>query len=304
VSRDRRRLQLALRVAGLVFVVAWLFSWRLQRLVPFWVPFAVLLAAEAEFLLRGVRERRVEQPPAAPEAMAERRAPGADDADLGWGDLVEDEDGLRYVPPPLRAPRRRSRRLLAVAAIGLGIALFVAAVRVDRSRSWQALAPETQARVEARLTREASAIAGKPVTVRCDDGYSYTGIGSDALGVAFIDRGLAFLQPSVCRTLHDLVEGDRREREATGEAILVLAHEAVHLAGERDEGVTECKGLQLGVPLGERLGLPRDRAETLMASLRQRSLAERSITRTAYRLPPECRDEGALDLRPQDSTFP
>lgn len=304
MGQDRRRIQIALRVAALGFVVVWLFSAELQLRVPFWVPFVALLAAEVEFLVRGWREGREARTPPA-EAVAERRAPGADDADLGWGELVEDEVGVRYIPPPPRPARPRSRRVVAVAVIALTVVLFAAAVRVERARTWQALSDEAQGRVEARLSREASAIAAKPVVVRCDDGYTYTGIGSDALGVAFIDRGLAYLHPSACRTLHDLVvEGDRRPRDATGEAVLVLAHEAVHLAGERNEGVTECRGMQLGVALGERLGLTRDDARRLMKDRYGRNLAERSITRSEYRLPAECRDGGALDLRPDDGSFP
>lgn len=300
---DRSRVQNVLRVAALAFVLAWLFSRRLQGLVPYWVPFALLVSAELEFLVRGWQARRVEPAPA-PEPASERRAPGPDDADLGWGEVVEDEQGLRYVPPPPRPPRSRWRRLLALVAVAAGVVLFVAAVRVERARTWQALSEQTQARVEARLSREASAISDRSVRVRCDDGYTYTGIGSDALGVAFIERGLAFLQPSACRALHDLLEGDRRERDATGEAVLVLAHEAVHLAGERNEGVTECRALQEGVALGERLGLSRDTAARLMADRYRRNLAERSITRTEYRLPPACRNGGELDLRPADATFP
>jgi hypothetical protein len=302
VSLGRRRLQQGLRAAALVFVVAWLFSQQLQLRVPFWVPFALLLAAETEFLFRGLREGRARHP-IVPTEAAERRAPGAEDADLGWGEIVEDEDGFHYVPPPPRAPRP-SRRLLTAAAIGLGVALFLAAVRVDRGRTWQGLSAETRAGVEARLSQEASRIAGKPVTVRCDDGYSYTGLGSDALGVAFIDRGLAYLLPAECRTLHDLLAGDRRERDATGEAVLVLAHEAVHLGGERNEAVTECKALQVGVGLGQRLGLSRDRAHRLMADRYDRNLADRSIARTSYRLPGGCREGGALDLHPADGSFP
>ena len=129
--------------------------------------------------------------------------------------MEDDEGGVYYVPPPARTPRPRYRPLLTIAGVAHRGVLFVIAWRMERDRTWQALTPETQAGVERRLSVEASAIAGRPVTVRCDDGYSYTGIGSDALGVAFITRGLAFLQPSVCRALHDLVDGDRRVREVT-----------------------------------------------------------------------------------------
>lgn len=300
---DRRRLQTAVRIAVLGFVLAWLFSQRLQGLVPAWVPFAFLLAAEAEFLARAWREQRTGYAPA-PASTAERRLPGKDDADLGWGEVVEDERGVRYIPPPPRPPRPRYRRAFTAAGAVLAVVLFVLALRAERAGTWDALSTETRAGVERRISREASVIAGRPVTVRCDEAYAFTGIGTDALGVAFVQRGLAFLHPDVCRTLHDLLEGDRRARDETGQAVLVLAHEAVHLAGERNEGLTECRGLQEGVALGERLGLPGDRAQELMADRYRRNLADRSITRLEYRLPAGCEDGGAYDLRPDDPRFP
>jgi hypothetical protein len=302
VRPDRRRLQLLVRVVVLGFVVVWLFSSDLQLLVPAWVPLVFLLAAEAEFVLRGWRERRNPAPPA---NAAERRAPGVEDADLGWGEVIEDDEGgVQYVPPPPRPARPRFRRLVTAVVAVAAVALFVLAFRIERESTWHALSAETRADVTRRLSREASRIAGKPVTMQCDEDYRFTGVGSDALGVAFIDRGLAYLEPGVCRTLYNLLQGDRREREPTGEAVLVLAHEAVHLAGERREGVTECRGLQEGVELGERLGLPADRSERLMSDRYDRNLSERSIARLAYRLPAGCRNGGDLDLRPTDDRFP
>jgi hypothetical protein len=297
--------QIALRVGALGLVVAWLLSRRLQELVPYQLPFAVLLATEAEFLARAWRERRA-APAATPTAEpGDRRLPDSTDADLGWGEIVEGEDGLVYVPPPPRPERRRSAGLLAVAGVFVAAVLFVLAARVDRSATWDAVPTKTKAAAEARFTREAARIAGRPVSVRCDDGYAYTGVGSDALGVAFPRRALAFLEPDVCKTLTAVVfDGDRRERAGTAEAVLVLAHEAVHLGGERDEGVTECRALQEGVTLGARLGLPEDRARRMMASLYARNLAERAITRLTYRLPEGCHDGGQLDLRPADDRFP
>ena len=84
--------------------------------------------------------------------------------------------------------------------------------------------------------------------------------------------------------------------ERTAEALVVLAHEAIHLAGERREGVTECLALQAAVPLAARLGIDDESARRIAAraSYDQR-LAERSVIRAAYALPRECRDGGALD---------
>jgi hypothetical protein len=294
---DRETLQAAVRAAALVFVVAWLFVDDLRAWIPFWLPLAVLLAAELEFLLRGRRE---------PLRRARGRVPpGPEDADLGFGELVEDEEGLRFVPPPTRPSRPRSRRLGWLVGAVAAVALVALAARSDRAATWSALSAEERSRTEARITSEASIIAGEPVSVRCDESYSFTGAGSDTLGVAFPRARLAYLDQGVCRALYDLtLGGDRRGSERTAEALVVLAHEAVHLSGERREGVTECLALQEAGPLAVRMGLAEERARALLRAELDRRLAERSAIRAAYALPSSCRDGGELDRRPNDPRFP
>ena len=292
---DRDAVQAAARAAALVVVVAWLFVADLRAWIPIWLPLVLLLAAEVEFVIRGRREQ--------PGRRATGGRPGPEDADLGFGELVEDGDGFRYVPPPPRASRRRRRRLSwAVGALAATVVVLLAA-RSDRGATWQGLSDETRSRSELRFEAEAERIARKSVRLQCDEGYAFTGAGSDTLGVAFPRRGLAFLDPSVCRALHDLAFGDERGERGV-EAVVVLAHEAVHLAGERREGVTECLALQAAVPLAMRLGLTADRARTLVRSAYERRLAERNAIRAAYALPTSCRDGGALDRSPGESRFP
>ena len=85
---------------------------------------------------------------------------------------------------------------------------------------------------------------------------------------------------------------------------MVLAHEAVHLGGERREGVTECLALQAAVPLGVRFGLSESKARSLIHAQYEDRLAERTVIRAAYALPLSCRDGGALDRSPGDGQFP
>lgn len=296
----RRRTQLAIRGGLLFFVVAWLFSDTLRAWIPYWLPFAILLLTEAEFLLRGVREQRRPGPAATPDEALERRSPGADDADLGWLDV---ELGI---PAPARPRERRRGRRVAYAAGALAaIALFVVALRSEERARWTGLSQERRAAAQERFSREASRIAGRTVRVDCDEAYTFTGVATDAAGVAFLSRGLALLEPDVCRTLHDLAfDGEVRRRDDAAWAITVLAHEAVHLRGVRNEALTECFAVQEGVELGRRLGLPEEEARALMRAQLDRARAPRDLSRLEYRPPEECREGGRLDLRPADPAFP
>lgn len=297
LTRDRA--QTAARVGGLGFVVLWLFSGRLQATIPFWLPFAILAATEIEFVVRGFRERR----DGVAARPASRRLPGTDDADLGWVKTVDDEGEPILVPAAPRGRRRPRVPLLVTLLIGVG--LFAWANRVDREAGWPSVPATERARAERRYTAEASRIAGRPVLVSCDDGYAFTGVGSDAAGVAFIPRGLAYLEPSVCRSLYRVAFEDRLgSRDDAAFAIAVLAHEATHLRGVRNEAETECYALQEGVELGRRLGLDADTARALMRAQRDRVLSDASIARLDYRLPAGCRNGGSLDLRPNDPDFP
>lgn len=291
---DRDTVQAALRAAALIVVAAWIFVDALSTRLPLWLPLVVLLAAEVEFVLQARRQR--------PGRRARQSGPGPEDADLGFGELVEDEDGYRLIPPAPREPRGR-RRIGWLAGTAAAVVVALLAARSDRAATWRGLPEDVRRASESRFESEARRIAGVPVRLSCDEGYAFTGAGSDTLGIAFPRIGLAYLDPSVCRSLHELVVGDAGGEEEL-EAVVVLAHEAVHLGGERREGVTECLALQHSPALAARLGLEEANARRLARSAFQRRLAERNAIRAAYALPSSCRDGGALDLNPAQTTFP
>ena len=292
---DRETVQASVRAAALVFVVAWLFSDDLRAWIPVWLPIAVLLAAEVEFVLRGRRERA--------GRAARRVTPGPEDADLGFGELVEDEDGIRFVPPPARPVRARRRVAWFVGGV-LAAAVVALAVRSDRAATWQALSSETRARAEARFTSEAAAIAGAAARVRCDDGYSFTGAGSDTLGVAFPNAGLAYLDPTICRRLYDLAfrgTGERRADDRCGDRPGTRGGAPRRRAPRGRHGVPRAPGRGAA----RRAARPRrGRTRRLLDGAFDQRLAERNVIRAAYALPSSCRDGGALDRRPGDSRFP
>ncbi len=296
---SRQRTQTAARVGGLGFVVLWLLSSRLQAAIPFWLPFAILAATELEFVVRGIRERGL----GADEHPPSRRLPGVEDADLGWIETIDETGEPVLAPAPPRTGRRT--RLPLVLVLTVGLVLFAYAYRVDRDAGWPSVPPADRLRAERRYAAEASRIAGHSVTVVCDESYAFTGVGSDAAGVAFIPRSLAYLEPGVCRSLYRLTFQHRvGARDDAAFAITVLAHEATHLRGVRNEAETECFALQEGVTLGRRLGLDAATARALMRAQRDRDLSDASIARLDYRLPSECRNAGSLDLHPRNPAFP
>jgi hypothetical protein len=285
-----------------LLVIAWLFSGSLQTALPFWLPFAILAATEVEFVVRGWRQARG-TPISSASDMLERRLPDAADADLGWVETTAADGSTVLVPALPRAHRRSALPLAAVIAVAA--VLFAWAYRVDTRDGWLQRTPAERARAQRVFSEAASRIAGRPAVVRCDDSYSFTGVGSDAAGVAFPRRGLAYLQPEICRTLYRIrFERKLGARDDAALAITVLAHEATHLRGIRNEAETECFALQEGVGLGERLGVTPGTARALMQFQMDRDLSDDSVVRLDYRLPAACRNGGALDLHPGDPKFP
>jgi hypothetical protein len=173
---------------------------------------------------------------------------------------------------------------------------------------------ETRIREQNALARIATEIAGRRVGVRCP---SFIGALADTHGeagrVQFDDAGRPAdhtdLSPETCAELRKLRSVDfsclgrgacgYREFQA-GWAAHTLAHEAFHLRGFEDEGVTECYALQNTSFVAQRLGVPKERADEL-----QRWLFEQGYPNE----PPEyhaagCYPGGPLDLSPETRTWP
>ena len=318
-----------LRLGLVVFVLAWIFGpYELRSAVPIWLPFLIALGLEVQFFVSALR--------AAPPARADR-GPQSDDLErYGYGgreellivreegreiwipysgetdeelqelidearEAPEEEPAPAVEPEPERERMRPLRRF--VAGLGLIGALALTFWFVESNTGWNGLDASTRAEAEARFSEEASRVAAKPVTIRCDESGDYVGAVQHADGVALVGGDLAYLTPERCLDLYRLAfEGEVRPNR-TGRAIAVLAHESWHLRGVSDEGTTECYALQSGVELGRRLGLSADRAERIM---RQQVVDNELRGRTSpeYRIPPDCEDGGRLDLNPDSERFP
>jgi hypothetical protein len=323
-----------LRVGLVVFVLAWLFGpYELRSAVPIWLPFLIALGLEIQFFIGGLRPAPVRRADRGPQDEDRQRYGYGDDAEelllVREGDQElwipysgETEEELSDLIAEAREGSEEEEEEAAPAAaadlqprprwtpigrflVGLG---FIAALAllfwfVESNTGWNGLDSSTRAEAAARFSAEASRVADKPVTIRCDDSGDYVGAVQHADGVAVVGGDLAYLTPERCLDLYRLAFKDEVRSNRTGRALAVLAHEAWHLRGVSDEGTTECYALQTGVEIGERLGLSADEAQRMM---RQQLVdnALRSESSPEYRIPPDCRDGGRLDLKPDTAQFP
>jgi hypothetical protein len=302
---DRLRFPGALRLALALFVVAWILGpYELRSAIPVWVAFLIALGLEVNFFVGALARAPAPAPDRGPQEIDRELYgyvydPAEDDETAEDDEDEEDEPEEPYrerrdLWPPVR-------RFL----VGVGVIAALALVFwfVESRTGWDALDVETRTEAVALFSEEASRIAEKPVRIRCDESGEFVGAVQHADGVAAVGGDLAYLTPERCLDLYRLAFEDESRGSQTGRALAVLGHETWHLRGVRDEGTTECYGLQSGVELGRRLGLSEDTARQLM----RQQLAEnagRSGATAEYLVPPECRDGGSLDLDPADTSFP
>lgn len=173
---------------------------------------------------------------------------------------------------------------------------------------------EDRLREQDQLATIASDLAGRHVGVRCPSFLSsLVGTRGEAGRVQFDESGRPAdrtdLSPQTCKALRHLdhvdftciARGDCGYKEfKAGWAAHTLAHEAFHLRGFQDEGVTECYALQNTAFVAEQLGVPTQEARNLQAWLFVKGYPNEP---EEYRST-QCYDGGPLDLRPQAPQFP
>ena len=320
-----------LRIGLVVFVLVWLFGpYEFKSAIPIWLPLLIALGLEVNFFVGALRPPPARRPDRGPQTSDRERYGYEEDAEELL--LVRDEEQELWIPysgergeeleallddardlpeeeewaPVEEEPERERMRLpLRRFAAGLGLIAALALLFwfVESRTGWNGLDASTRAAATERFSQEASRVADKPVTIRCDESGDYVGAVQHADGVAVVGGDLAYLTPERCLDLYRLAFEDEERSSRTGRAIAVLAHEAWHLQGVSDEGATECYAFQSGVEIGERLGLSASKARRLM----RQQLVENSLrggSSFEYRVPPECRDGGRLDLNPDLARFP
>ena len=320
----------SLRVALAVFVLAWIFGpYALRSAVPILLVFLIALGLELNFLVSALRSTPSPRPDRRPQDVDRQRyGYGHETDDLVlvrrgdeevWvaysGESAEELEALiadvdaspedADEPGAVDLEQRRSfapvrRFLVGLSVIGvLGLTIWF----VESRTGWDSLDTDTRIETTERFSGEASRIAGKPVTIYCDESGDFVGAVQHADGLAEVGGEHAYLTPEICLDLYRLAFEDEVTGSQTARALAVLAHEAWHLRGVSDEGATECYALQSGVEIGRRLGLSEERARQLMRQqLTENALRGRGSFE--YLVPPECSDGGRLDLDPANARFP
>jgi hypothetical protein len=319
-----------MRIALVVFVLAWIFGpYSLRSTVPIGLVFLIALGLELNFLVSALRSPPSPRPDRTPQDVdraryGDRAAPddlvlvrrgdeeiwvpysGASAEELealleDVDDSSEDADEPETPDPERRSPLAPVRRF--VVALGVIAAVALAIWAVESRTGWDSLDASTRTEAVERFADEASLVAGKPVTIYCDESGDFVGAVQHADGVAEVGGDHAYVTPKICLDLYRLAFEDEVRGSQTARALAVLAHEAWHLRGESDEGTTECYALQSGVEIGRRLGLSEGRARQLM----RQQLTENALRLQGsfeYRVPAECRDGGRLDLDAASGRFP
>jgi hypothetical protein len=322
----------AARIVLVAFVLAWIFGpYALRSAIPIWLVFLIAVGLEVHFFVRALGSapsRRADRGPQdvdrerygytrEPEELLLVRE-GAEELWIPYsGETAEELEALteeararrdeEQAEPPWVAPREERGRRPAVYRLlaGLGVigALALVFWLVEGRTGWDSLSEESRAQAAERFSSEASRIAGKPVTIECDESGEHVGVVQHADGAAVVGGERGWLTPERCLDLYRLAFEGEVTSSQTARAVAVLAHEGWHLRGVGDEGTTECYALQSGVELGQRLGLPEDTAEQMMRQQLAENLDGRGAV-SEYLVPADCRDGGALDLDPGTSRFP
>ena len=171
-----------------------------------------------------------------------------------------------------------------------------------------------------RLSAVATEIAERPVEVRCPGWWGRLLSPADTTaGAVQVDAegrvaDHAELRTVTCAELEAMIEGGREDQLAcaarstscgedvqrTAWAVNTLAHEAIHLRGILDEGITECYAVQHLAAAAQRLGATPAQAQNL-ALLHWETGVPQLPQR--YRAK-DCGDGAPLDLRPNDPVWP
>jgi len=157
--------------------------------------------------------------------------------------------------------------------------------------------------VQSAATAAVQQLSGNPdARVHCQRALAtFLWAGADLGRVEWAEPDRAWLTLETCQHLGTWYRSDRTDPSLDEVvAVHVLTHEAMHVSGDRNEATTECRALQRDARTVVLLG---------GTDVQGRELAQRIATEVYPRMPDEyrtaqCRPGGALDLTPDDGSWP
>ena len=158
-------------------------------------------------------------------------------------------------------------------------------------------------RVQSAATTAVQQLTGNPVArVQCQRALdTFLWAGADLGRVEWDEPDRAWLTLETCQHLGSWYRSDHGA-PTLDEAIAVhvLTHEAMHVDGDRNEATTECRALQNDARTVVLLGGSAEQG----SALARRIVTEVYPTMSEEYRTAECRPGGALDLTPEDGSWP
>ncbi len=157
---------------------------------------------------------------------------------------------------------RASSRTLAVVALVWWTVLAVPAVATEVQHH----------RTEAAATSATRLVSGDPTSRAVCERWTANLINTSSFSgfVSWDSPDVAQLRSGTCADLASWLRSDRRHpTQGQVVALHVVAHEAVHVGGERSEAATECQAMAWDARVAEHLGAPPDVARQMAETYRR-----------------------------------
>lgn len=152
-------------------------------------------------------------------------------------------------------------------------------------------------RLENRLGKVATELAGRPTQVNCETFLeSWIPKYIWAEGYVFHGSPTLFLRHGVCRRLTEVMDAPEPQNRFHSTAVVTLAHEAMHVRGTINEAQTECAAIQRAARTAMLLGVPEALAHELARAyweVQYLQIRQASAISPYYSI--ECRSKGVLD---------
>ena len=213
--------------------------------------------------------------------------------DVGVLTVVSALLGVWLVRRVVRLVRPRGTVAFAVTALVLAAVSFLAAVGFEVRHQV----------AQAQATTVVRELSGNPTAHAACQRFTpdLLDLSQNAGSVQWDSPGVALLRRATCNDLFSWLTS--RKADPTLDQVIavhVVVHEAIHVAGERSEAITECTAMQRDARAAMLLGASPAQAQALARRYYEEAYP---LMRPDY-WSGDCVEDGLLDLSPGDGRFP